>query len=104
MRNTGSVASNSQATEAARKLFEFYSQSSHMKRMKTIENQSFFTTPHAMGRSVPVKTASRFQIVNKINGFVHDSYETALNFILNVGESSGLIFRLSLSRVVEMLL
>ena len=32
-----------------------------------------------MGRSVPLKTPIRFQIANKINGFVHVSYGTALN-------------------------
>ena len=31
-----------------------------------------------MGRSVPVKTPVQFKIVNKINGFVHDFYGTAL--------------------------
>jgi hypothetical protein len=31
-----------------------------------------------MGRSVPLKTPIRFQIANKINGFVHVSYGTAL--------------------------
>jgi hypothetical protein len=33
---------------------------------------------NAMGRSVPLKTPIRFQIANKINGFVHVSYGTAL--------------------------
>ena len=47
--------------------------------MKTIENQAFLTTPKAMGRSVPVKTPTVFQIINEINGFVHISYGTALN-------------------------
>jgi hypothetical protein len=46
--------------------------------MKTIENQGFLTTPNAMGRSVPVKTPTAFQITNKIKGFEHVSYGTAL--------------------------
>jgi hypothetical protein len=46
--------------------------------MKTIDNKGFLPTPHAMGRSVPAKKASPFQIVNKVNGFAHDSYGTAL--------------------------
>ena len=48
--------------------------------MKTIENKGFLTTSNAMGRSVPVKAPARFIIVNKINGFVHTSYGTALKF------------------------
>ena len=46
--------------------------------MKTIENQGFLTAPHAMGWSVPAKTPAEFENVNEINGFVHDSYGTAL--------------------------
>jgi hypothetical protein len=48
--------------------------------MKTAENKGFLTFLNAMGRSVPLKTPIRFQIANKINGFVHVSYGTALNF------------------------
>jgi len=46
--------------------------------MKTIENQALLTTPKAMGRSVPAKTPTVFQIINEINSFVHISYGTAL--------------------------
>jgi len=46
--------------------------------MKTIENQGFLTTLNAMGRSVSVETPAAFQKANKINGFVHISYGTAL--------------------------
>ncbi|MGA3143562.1 MAG: hypothetical protein ABSF10_11165 [Verrucomicrobiota bacterium] len=46
--------------------------------MKTIENQGFLPIPSAMGRSVAVKTQAAFQIINKINGFVHISHGTAL--------------------------
>ena len=46
--------------------------------MKTAENKGFLTFLNAMGRSVPLKTPIRFQIANKINGFVHVSYGTAL--------------------------
>jgi hypothetical protein len=55
-----------------------YSQPSHRKRLKTAENKGFLTFLNAMGRSVPLKTPIRFQIANKINGFVHVSYGTAL--------------------------
>jgi hypothetical protein len=48
--------------------------------MKTNENQGFLTTPDTMGRSVPVKTPVRFKIVNEINGLVHISYGTALDW------------------------
>ena len=47
--------------------------------MKTTENKGFLTTPNPMGRSVAVKTPANFQIANKINGFEHISYGTALN-------------------------
>jgi hypothetical protein len=53
-------------------------QPSHRKRLKTAENKGFLTFLNAMGRSVPLKTPIRFQIANKINGFVHVSYGTAL--------------------------
>lgn len=46
--------------------------------MKTIEYQGLLTTPSAMGRSVPVKSPSRFTIVNEIKGFTHNSYGMAL--------------------------
>ena len=49
--------------------------------MKTIENQGFLTAPPAMGWSVPAKTPAEFENVNEINGFVHDSYGTALIMI-----------------------
>jgi hypothetical protein len=49
--------------------------------MKTIENKGFLATSDAMGRSVPVKAPAAFQIANKINGFVHISYGTALQKI-----------------------
>lgn len=50
--------------------------------MKIIENQGFLTTLGSMGRSVAVKAPSSFQIANKINGFEHIFYGTALkNFI-----------------------
>ena len=57
------------------------SQPSHRKRMKTAENKGFLTFLNAMGRSVPLKTPIRFQIANKIKGFVHVSYGTALKSI-----------------------
>jgi hypothetical protein len=46
--------------------------------MKTIENKGFLPVPHAIGQSVPVKTQHTFQIANKINGFEHISYGSAL--------------------------
>jgi hypothetical protein len=52
--------------------------SSHRKSMKTIENKGFLTDPNAMGRSVAVKTPANYPIANKINGFMHVSYGTAL--------------------------
>ena len=54
------------------------SQSSHRKCMKTIGIKGFLPGPNAMGRSVPAKTPAAFQITNKINGFEHVSYGTAL--------------------------
>jgi hypothetical protein len=51
--------------------------------MKTTENQGFLPTPNAMGRSVAVKTPVCFQNTNKINGFVHVFYGTALLILLN---------------------
>jgi hypothetical protein len=51
--------------------------------MKTAENKGFLTFLNALGRSVPLKTPIRFQIANKINGFVHVSYGTALNPVPN---------------------
>ena len=50
--------------------------------MKTIENQGFLTTPNAVGRSEAVKMPANFKISNKINGFEHVSYGTALKSIL----------------------
>src|ERR1035441_643878 len=58
-------------------------QPSHRKRLKTAENKGFLTFLNAMGRSVPLKTPIRFQIANKINGFVHVSYGTALEIFRN---------------------
>jgi hypothetical protein len=49
--------------------------------MKTIENKGFLPTPNAMGRSVPVKTPVNLQITNKINGFEHIFYGTALKSV-----------------------
>ena len=46
--------------------------------MKTIKKKGFLPTLNAMGRSGLVKTPAAFQIANKINGFEHISYETAL--------------------------
>src|ERR1035441_2641107 len=60
------------------KSLQYKSQPSHRKRLKTAENKGFLTFLNAMGRSVPLKTPIRFQIANKINGFVHVSYGTAL--------------------------
>ena len=48
--------------------------------MKTTENKGFLTSPNAMGRSVAVKLPVAFQKANKINGFEHIFYGTALNF------------------------
>jgi len=59
------------------------SQSSHRKGVKPIQNQGFLTTPKAMGLNVPVKTPTAFRIINEINGFVHNSYGTALNVLLD---------------------
>jgi len=42
--------------------------------MKTIENKGLLTVLNSMGRGVPLKPPSRFQIVNKIKGFAHISY------------------------------
>lgn len=47
--------------------------------MKTTEYKGFLPCLDAMGWSVPVKTPTAFQIANKINGFEHVSYGTALN-------------------------
>ena len=49
--------------------------------MKIIENQGFLTALNAMRRCVSVETTDGFTIVNEINGFVHDSYGTALNWL-----------------------
>jgi hypothetical protein len=51
--------------------------------MKTIENKSFLPVPHVIGQSVPIKTPHVFQIANKINGFEHISYESALVWFHN---------------------
>src|ERR1017187_9278962 len=59
-----------------------FPQPSHRKRLKTAENKGFLTFLNALGRSVPLKTPIRFQIANKINGFVHVSYGTALYYFL----------------------
>ncbi len=48
--------------------------------MKTTENKGFLTSPNAMGRSVAVKLPVAFQKANKINGFEHIFYGTALYF------------------------
>ena len=60
--------------------FETVSQSSHRKCMKTTENKGFLTSPNAMGRSVAVKLPVAFQKANKINGFEHIFYGTALKY------------------------
>src|ERR1019366_3935987 len=70
--------------ESMLRIHELGSQPSHRKRLKTAENKGFLTFLNAMGRSVPLKTPIRFQIANKINGFVHVSYGAALN--LDIGE------------------
>ena len=54
------------------------SQSSHRKCMKTAENKGFLTTPSAMGRSEAVKSTVDYEKANKINGYMHVSYGTAL--------------------------
>lgn len=54
--------------------------------MKTGENKGFLPIPNAMGRSEPVKTPVTFQIANKINGFMHISYGTALQFFFGAGQ------------------
>ena len=51
--------------------------------MKTTENKGFLTSPNAMGRSVAVKLPVAFQKANKINGFEHIFYGTALFQFLN---------------------
>ena len=56
----------------------FFSQSSHSKRMRNVENKGFLTTLDAVGRCVPVKMPATFQKANKINGFVHIPYGTAM--------------------------
>lgn len=62
--------------------------------MKTIENMGFLTAPHAMGRSVPVKTLAKSENVNEINGFAHNSYGTALKTFLTA-QRTGAISRLA---------
>jgi len=52
--------------------------------MKTFENKGFLPVPNAMGWSVPVKTPAAFQIANKINGFEHISYGTALKIFIQI--------------------
>ena len=46
--------------------------------MKNLENKGFLPIPKSMGQSVPGKTPGAFQIANKINGFIHISYGSAL--------------------------
>ena len=60
------------------KFLEIESQSSHRKRMKNIENRGFLTTLDAVGRCMLVETPAAFQKANKINGFMHISYGTAM--------------------------
>jgi hypothetical protein len=55
-----------------------------------------------MGRSVPLKTPIRFQIANKINGFVHVSYGTAL--IQNTLITNHSVISLKESRQLEMVI
>ena len=64
--------------------------------MKTTENKGFLTSPNAMGRSVAVKLPVVFQKANKINGFEHIFYGTALKTLLIVvlalGVTCGVVF------------
>jgi len=46
--------------------------------MKTVKNKGFSAFLHVMGQSVGVKTPTRFEIANEINGFVHISYWSAV--------------------------
>ena len=46
--------------------------------MKNVENKGFLPIPNAMGQSVPVKMPVVFQITNKINGFMHVFYGSAV--------------------------
>ena len=46
--------------------------------MKTLENQPFLRLPFPVGRSVSLKTHSDVRNANKIKGFEHVSYGTAL--------------------------
>jgi len=46
--------------------------------MKSVKNKGFLATLNAVGRNVPVKTPVTFKISNRINGFEHVFYGTAL--------------------------
>ena len=48
--------------------------------MKTGKNKGFSALLHAMGQSVGVKTPMRLKITNKINGFVHIFYWSAVKW------------------------
>ena len=61
---------------------EYISQPTHRKRMKTLENKGFLNITLAVGQGVAVKPPAQFEIANKINGFVHDSYGTAMTTLL----------------------
>jgi hypothetical protein len=46
--------------------------------MKTLQNSPFFTFPDPVGCDEPLFPHFRLQILNKLNGFVHNSYGMAL--------------------------
>jgi curli biogenesis system outer membrane secretion channel CsgG len=60
--------------------------------MKTIENKGFLPNPNAMGRSVPFKAPVNLQITNKIKGFEHISYGTALKIFETFSRLSLALF------------
>ena len=58
--------------------------------MKTLENMGFSQLLHSVGWSVWVKPQAKVTKANKINGFEHDSYGTALKNIQALGAFQSL--------------
>jgi hypothetical protein len=46
--------------------------------MKNVENKGFLPISNVMGQSVPAKMRVAFRITNKINGFMHVFYGSAV--------------------------
>ena len=65
------------------------SESSHRNLVKTLENQPFLRLPFPVGRSVSLKTHSDVRNANKIKGFEHVSYGTALKRIPDFARGLG---------------